>query len=435
MSKHKEQQHESTEPGGNGAAQVGTVVGQRSMAAAKNARIASDAIAASHPVQVAGAASRAEFITRRAGEIADSAAKAAANGSRSGAFEQVKGHFIEAATIDRYNAAGKLVGKKLVTPNSHTHKAYDAMRIVGKGADQKFTGAVQIKSSSHGVEKAISQIEKVKPGSARNATLMVSQDEVGKSTAKAAGRIRVRGNGVTRAHATNQLEEGVNGLAKKGTSAASSARALGKAGAVGAVAGAAIGGVAEAGALKRGEISKRHYLENRAVDAGEGATGAVLGTGAASLAATGATAVMGTAAGASATASIGAAGTAVVGSIGGMGSAGAAVAGALGTVTAPVAIPVVVGGAASIAVGIGVSKAAKRIRRKVDASRAESAAEARTVPTARPSVARKQARLRVLCSERENRVRLGRVETTEADTLAQRIASLEAEIAALEPMR
>ena len=359
-------------------------VGQQGVGAAKNAKLAAEAIGASHARQLAGATSQSEFMRRRAGEIADSATRALASGGRSAAREQVKGHFVEAMTIKQYNAAGTLVGKELVKPNSPTHAAYDAMRIMTENGKGKFAGAVQIKTSAEGIEKAISQIEKVKPGSASRATLITSDDQVAEATRKAAGRIRVRGNGVTREHATKRFDQGVNGLADRGMAATSHVRALGKAGAIGAAAGVIIGTASEGRRLHRGEISAQDFAVNRGIDAVEGAGGAVLGTAAASATGAVTTMAIGTTAGASFAASAGAAGTALLGTVGGMGTGGAAVAGALGAVTAPVALPIVAGVVASAAVGFGVSKVGKHVRDRVKESRrlADEPAAERHEPSA-----------------------------------------------------
>src|SRR5207302_698556 len=80
-------------------------------------------------------------------------------------------------------------GKQAVPRKGSTNKAYDASRVVNKN----FAGAVQQKSSAAGTEKAIAQMEKVKPGSARRGTLRVPRDQVGKTKAQARGRIRVKG--------------------------------------------------------------------------------------------------------------------------------------------------------------------------------------------------------------------------------------------------
>lgn len=388
-----------------GATQVAGIAGQRGMESARNAKLATDAIAASHVRQVADAASSAEFIRGRAGQIAADTAAAAAKGARSGAREQVKGHFIEGMAIRDYNASRRLVGKTLEAMPSPTHRAYDARRFTTVNGQQQFAGAVQVKSGAAGVEKAIAQIERVKPGSANGATLIVPDDQVAAATRKAAGRITVKGSGVTRTHSTKRLDKGVKAIAEDGASAASKAKALGKAGAAGAALGVAIGAAAEARALKNGEISARHFIENRGIDAGEGAAGGVLGAGAASLAGAGATAALGTTAGASFAASAGAAGTAVVGTIGTMGSGGAAVAGVLGTLSAPVVLPALAGIGASVVIGIGVSRGAKAIRKEVEKSRVT---ETDPIPERNAQLAeRKRARLRVLCSQQEIRRRRG----------------------------
>ncbi len=349
--------------------QAAGIVGHHAMGAAKDVGLVAEAIAGSHAKQAASAACRAEFLKTRAGEIAASTSEAAVAGVRSGAREQVKGHFIEAMTIDNYNAAGRLAGKRLVTPKSPRHRAYDAMRLITTNGEERFAGAVQIKTSASGVEKAISQVEKVKTGSASRATVIVSEDEVAKATAKAGGRIRVAGNGVSRDQASARLDKGVNDLATKGVKATSQARAVGKAGAVGAAVSVVVGGASEARALHRGDISKHHFAENRGVDAAEGAVTAAAGAVSATGAAAGATALMTTAAGTSAAASLGAAGTTALGAVATLGGPGAAAAGALGVVTAPVAIPAIAGFAAASLVGVGVAKVGKRVRAGIKNSR------------------------------------------------------------------
>jgi hypothetical protein len=318
-----------------------------------------DTIERTHTAQAARAASRSTFVKERAGAIKSTAEKAAQEGTRAGGREQIKGHFIEALDIKTYNAKNRLTGKQLVPRKGSTNKAYDASRI----AKKKFAGAVQQKSSAAGTEKAIAQMEKVKPGSASRGTLRVPRDQVAKTQKKAVKRIRVKGMEFTSEQAGSKLDQGLGDVAKKGSRAGSTARATAKGAAVGAAVTVAMGAVGDAGALKRGEIDGRDFAENRAVDAAEGATNAVVGVGAAGVGGAIATAALGTSTGAAAAASAGAAGTAAVGAVSGMGAAGAAIGSALGGVTVAAAAPAVIGGAAAIGGGVLVSKGYKRVRK------------------------------------------------------------------------
>jgi len=303
-----------------------------------------DTIERTHTRQAAEAASRSEFVMGRAGAIKTAAEEAAKQGKRAGGRGQLKGHFLEALDVKAYGAKGRAVGKQLVPRKGSTNKAYDASRVVNK----KFAGAAQQKSSAAGTEKAIAQMERVKPGSARRGTLRVPRDQVAKTKAQARGRIHVKGMEFTSEQAGTKLDQGLGDVAKRGSKAGSAARATAKGAAIGAAVNVALGAAGEAGALKRGEVDTRDFAENRAVDAAEGATNAVVGIAAASAGGAAATAALGTATGAAAAASAGAAGTTAVGAISGMGTVGAAVGGALGGVTVAAAAPAVVGGAAVI---------------------------------------------------------------------------------------
>lgn len=345
------------------------VNGQRLAGRAANAKLAEQAISASHARKVATAAGKSEFVRHRAAEIVDATQRAAAVGGRSGAREAVKGHFIEAMTTRDYNAAGRLVGKRMVGMPSPTHRAYDARHYVKQGGKWVFGGADQVKSSRAGVEKAISQIEKVKPGSARNATLRVPQDEVAATARKAAGRIRVKGNGVSKAQSAKRLDSGLADLAKKGTAAGSKLRAAGKTGAIGAATTTALGAAKDLGALRSGDLSRRHFLENRGLDAVEGGGSALISTAVGTGGAAVATAGIGTAGGGAIAASLGGAGTAVLGGVGTLGAPGAFAAGALGGLTAPVVLPVIAGTGASVAVGFAVTRGFKKVRGKVEQGR------------------------------------------------------------------
>jgi hypothetical protein len=231
---------------------------------------------------------------------------------------------------------------------------------------------VQQKSNAAGINKAIAQMERTKPGSACKGTARVPKDHVAAARRKALDpttgkpRIRVKGMEFTSDEAGRRLDHGLSDVAKQGTKAGSQIRALAKGGAIGAAVSVGMGAVGEAGALRRGDVTAREFGENRVVDAAEGATGAVVGTLAASTGGAAATAVItGTAAGASAAASAGAAGTALVGVVGGFGSGGAAVAGVLGGVTATAALPVIAGGALALGSGIVIAKSFKHVRRSV----------------------------------------------------------------------
>jgi hypothetical protein len=115
--------------------------------------------------------------------------------------------------------------------------------------------------------------------------------------------------------------------------------------------------------LRRGDVNGWGFAENRAIDAAEGATSAVLGTLAAGAAGTAATAGLGTAAGALFAAGAGAAGTALLTTTAGTRTAGATIAGACAAISAPVAIPAVAGTAAAIGTGLIAGQGFKRVRR------------------------------------------------------------------------
>jgi hypothetical protein len=347
--------------GGAMVKQAGAALGNRAVDRADNARMVAETIERTHTRQAAKAASRSQFVKERAGAIKSAAEKAATEGGRAGGREQIGGHFKEALDVKKYNATNRLTGRKLVPRKGSTNPGYDATRIIKK----KFAGAVQQKSSAAGTEKAISQIEKVKPRSATRATLRVPRDHVAKTRAKAAGRIRVEGMEFTSQQAGSKLDQGLGDVARKGTSAGSKVRATAKGVAVGAAIDIALGAATEAGALKRGEITARDFAENRCVDAAEGVTNAIVGSAAAGVGGVAATAALGTATGAAAAASVGAAGTAAVGAISGMGAAGAAVGTVLGGITVAGAAPVVVGGAVMLGTGVIVGKGYKHGRRRL----------------------------------------------------------------------
>lgn len=362
---------------------TGAAVGKRAVDRAANARLVADTIERTHPAQAATAASRPEFVKDRAGAIKKAAQEAARQGKRAGGREQVKGHFIEALDVQTYGAKGRAVGKKLVPRKGSTNKAYDASRVVKK----KFAGAVQQKSSAAGTEKAIAQMEKVKPGSARRGTLRVPRDQVGKARVRARGRIRVKGMEFTSEQAGSKLDQGLGDLAKKGSMGSSAVRATARGAAVGAAVNIVMGVASETGALRRGEIDTRDFAESRAVDAAEGATNAVVGIAAASVGGAAGTAALGTSAGAAAAVSAGAAGTAALGAITGMGAAGAAVGAAISGVTVAAAAPAIIGGAAVLGSGVLVGKGYERVRRLVRASQEArrqlaAAAETQAIPGA-----------------------------------------------------
>lgn len=343
------------------AKQAGPLVGKRAVDRAANAGMVADTIERTHSAQAAKAASRSTFVKERAGTIKKAAAAAIEQGKRSGAREQLKGHFIEALDVKTYGARGRFAGKKLVPRKSATNKGYDASRVVKK----KFAGAIQQKSSPAGTEKAIAQMEKIKPGSARRGTLRVPWDYVAKTRQRAAGRIRVKGMEFTSEQAGSKLDQGLGDVAKRGGKATSTARATAKGAAVGATVSVALGAVGDAGALRRREIDGRDFAENRGVDVAEGATNAVVGVAAAGVGGAVATAALGTSAGAAAAVSAGAAGTAAVTAISGMGAAGAVVGGVLGGVTVAAAAPAALGGAAAIGGGVVIGKGYKRVHKWV----------------------------------------------------------------------
>jgi hypothetical protein len=349
---------------GLAAKETGAAIGSSTASRAKDAGRVIEAIERTHTKQVGQAASRSKAVREVAAKVKAAADRAAVEGGRSGGMEQLKGHFVEILDVDTYNAKNRLTGKKLIPRSKGNAEAYDATRIVKK----RFAGGVQQKASASHVEKTIRAMEKKKPGSAKKGVLRVPKDQVEAARRKAGPRVKeVKGMEFTRQEATIRLDKGVGDVAHTGTTAASQMRALGKAGLTGATVSIVIGGLADIPALRRGDLNRRDYGENRAVDAAEGATGAMLGTGVATLGAAGTTAALGTAGGVSFAASAGAAGTAVVGAIGGMGSAGAAVAGILGGVTVTAALPVVAGATVAIGSGVVVGKGFKRVRRTVKA--------------------------------------------------------------------
>jgi hypothetical protein len=106
-----------------------------------------------------------------------------------------------------------------------------------------------------------------------------------------------------------------------------------------------VGGLGDAGAVRRGEIDGRDFAERRAVDAAEGATNAVVGIAAASAGGMAVTAALGTYAGTAVATSLGTAGTVGVTAISSMGALGASAGAVLGGVTVAGAAPVLIGGA------------------------------------------------------------------------------------------
>jgi hypothetical protein len=348
--------------------QVGAAAGQRALDGAANARMVAETIERVHCRRAAAAASRSDFLRQCAGEIRDAAQRAAETGSHAGAHHQLRGHFIEALDVHLHNAKG---GSQLVPRAKAGNVGYDASRFISENGQTRFAGAVQQKASANGTRKAIEQMEKVKPGSATRGTLRVPRDHVDAATRRATDRltgkkrIRVQGMDFTSDQASKRLDQGLADVAKNGAKASSQVRALAKGGAIGAAVSVGIGCTTELGALRRGEVNGRDYGENRAVDAAEGATNAVVGTLAAGGCAALATAALGTAGGTSLAATVGAAGTTTLGAVGGMGTAGAAVATALGGVTATAALPFVAGGAAALGTGLLVGKGFKRVRSTV----------------------------------------------------------------------
>lgn len=341
-------------------AQAGVVAGQRAVERAASARMVTERIERTHARQLAKAGSTTDFVKQRATQIREAAERAARDGRTGGAREQLKGHFIEALDNRTYRARNRFARKSLLEVRKSTNEAYDAVRII----DGKFAGGVQQKSSAAGVRKTIAQMEKKRPGSARKGVLRVPKDHVAKARNQAAGRVKeVKGMEFTSAQAGKKLDEGLAEVAKSGAKAGSQMRALAKGGAVGGAVSVGIGAVGELGALRRGEVNGREFGENRAVDAAEGTTSAVVGTlGASAGAAVTTAALGGTAAGASFATMAGGAGAAALGTVGSMGSAGAAVVGVLGGVTATAAIPAAAGGAVAIGAGVVVGKGFKRAR-------------------------------------------------------------------------
>lgn len=421
------------------AGTAGTAAGRQASARAADAKRVADAIKHTHSAKVAQASSAGDFVKQRAGDIRSAAQKAAAEGGKAGGREQLKGHFIEALDVQHYNAKNLLRGKKLVPRAKANNPAYDASKIVTRGPKRGFAGAVQQKSSAQGTEKAIAQMNKVKPGSSTRGALRVPKDQVAAAQRKALDatgkpRIRVEPMDFTTQQAGKKLDQGIADVAQKGVKAGSQMRALAKGGLIGAGVGVAIGSICDAKKVKSGEVNGREFAENRAVDAAEGATSAVAGTLAASAGAAGTTALFGTTAGASFAVSAGAAGTAVVGSIGGMGAGGAAVAGVLGTLSAPVVLPAAGGVLVACGAGFLVAKAFGGVRGSVkDGQRERRAreAEARDKQAPEPSIrndiaARKADRLYYLRSRESDLVRTG---GSGLDRVREQIAQAEAEMA------
>jgi HEPN domain-containing protein len=342
---------------------AGAATGHVGASRAANARMVAETIESTYTRQAAQAASRSSFLQETAARVQAAAEKAAKAGTRAGGREHLKGHFIERLDVSTYNAKNRLTGKIIDSRPNPINPAYDASRYI-KG---KFAGGVQQKSSAAGTEKAIAQIEKVKAGSVRRATLRVPKDQAAKARARAGWRIRVSEMEFTSAQAGKKLDRGVGDLAKRGAKATSTARAVGRGASSGAAVNVALGAAGDGRAFKRGDISGRDFAENRAVDAAEGAANAVVGMGAMAAGGMAATAALGTSAGAAVAASAGAAGTAALGAVGGMGAAGAAAAGVLGGVTVAAAAPFVVGTTAAIATGVVVSKGFTRVRNGVRA--------------------------------------------------------------------
>ena len=302
--------------------------------------------------------------------IASRAKEAFEAGSTGGPAQHLRGHFVETIDQQAYNAKGALTGRKLVAhaaPNQPTHDFNRFFRVDGK---VKFAGAVQDKASANGVRKAIDRMNSTKAGSATRGTVRVPSDELGKAVKQANGQVRVEAMDFTTEQVNKRFKQGLSDVSKHGIKAGSRVSALGKAGAIGAVVNVAIGGISEAGALERGDVTAREFTENRVVDAAEGGTSAVVGVLVADAAAVAAAGAITTSTGAAFAAAAGAAGTSAVTAIGGMGTAGALVAGALGTVTAPVAIPAIAGAAAVGATGLIVTQGFKYARRYVKRHRA-----------------------------------------------------------------
>lgn len=349
-----------------GAAQVGAKTATKGVKRATNAKRVAETMEHIRKPRAAGT-SRSVWVK----EMAKQTAASTGPNGKTGARVQLKGHFIERLDNDTYNAKNLLTGKTQVPRKGHLNPAYDATRIVTKKVDGKakktFAGGLQQKSGASGIDSAVSRFERAKPGSAKRATVRVPQDQLEAATKRARGRTRVLAMDFTSKQAEGAMDKGLTDLAKKGTNATSKVRAVAKGSVISAGISTAVGGATEYRALKNGDLTGRDYFENRLLDATEGGVSAATGTMAAGGAGVLVTGALGTATGASAAASLGAAGTAALGTIGGMGTAGATVATALSGVTVAAAAPVVVGAGASLLVGIGVTKGAKAIRRKVKA--------------------------------------------------------------------
>lgn len=341
---------------------------------------------------------------------------------KSGARGRLKGHLFEDLDIAAYNATGKATGHRLSKRANPRQQTYDADRYVAG----KYAGSVQHKASVAGADSAITKMDKRKAGSARKGTIRVPGDQAEATRERVRGRARVHGSEITTEKLNATLDTGLEELAKGGARGASKTRVAVRGVSRAAVTSAAIGGLTDARALVRGELtgktfaarrtqeagqtavattvsaalervgsgtnalrdgaarsaavtlavsslrevpalvrsdlSGRDFLENRAIDAAETATAAALGT-----AATGA--ILATAGGAAGAANIGAAAAslsaAAAGSIGGFGSVGATVATSLGTVSAAAAGPAIVGGVVVLGTGFAVGTGFKLVRRKV----------------------------------------------------------------------
>jgi len=224
--------------GANGVLELaGAATGHVAASRAANARMVAETIESTHTRQAAQAASRSTFLQETAAKVQAAAEKTAKEGTRAGCREHLKGHFIERLDVSTYNAKNRLTGKVLDSRPNPINAAYDASRYI-KG---QFAGGIQQKSSAVGTEKAIAQVEKVKAGSARRATLRVPKDQAAKARARAGQRIRVSEMEFTSAQAGKKLDQGIGDLAKGGAKATSTARAVGRGASVGAAVTVALG--------------------------------------------------------------------------------------------------------------------------------------------------------------------------------------------------
>jgi hypothetical protein len=264
-------------------------------------------------------------------EVADFGRSSVGPDGRSGAFGQLRGHLFEHMDVRDHNVrnAGRRV---LLHLREHPHnRAYDATRTVGG----RFAGAINHKLGPSGLKAAAAKMEAIKPGSARFATIRVPSDRYAEAVRNAGGRIRVSASRVTTADVWRRAEVGLGELAQHGAGATSAVRVAGRTARRSVATSTILGAALDAPKLRRREMTGKEYAAHRGLDAIEAAISgaASLWTGAAVLSA------------AETIALAGGVGAAAAGSV------------AASTLIAPTA--------AAVVVGVGVTRAAKPLRRLV----------------------------------------------------------------------